>query len=136
MHSFDTKVEYSDSSDMSAPTEVLKVKSVDPEDSTVTKTPSHHLRSTRAIKTREAGMIEEGDLSFMMLYTPAVYAALKTLFLARTSKYWRVTYFDGSTLTGEGFISSLPNPTAPDDDEVTHGMKVSPTGGWDFAEAA
>lgn len=135
MHSFDTKVEYSDSDDMSDPTEVTGVKSVDPEDSTITKTPTHHLRSSGAIKTRRAGMIEEGDLSLMMLFDAAVYAALKTIFLARSNKYWRVTYFDGSTLTGEGFISSLPSPTAPDDDEVTNGMKISPTGGWTFAEA-
>jgi len=132
MHSFDTKLEVSDDVGFSSPTEITKVRSIEGGEDKATMSASHHLRSTNAIKTKDIGMLEEGARTYQILYDKTIYAALRTIYRARTAKYFRETLPDSSTLIGLGAISSIGKPTAPDDDEMMFTLEVTPTAGWDF----
>lgn len=133
-HSFGTKIEYADDAIFTSPVEVTLVQSVDSEDLNITKTPTHHLRSTNALKTRIPGLVEDGDLVAEVQYDEAKYSALATLALARTSKYWRVTLPGGSTLIGQGFITRLGRPRANDDALIVYALAVAPEAGWTFTQ--
>jgi hypothetical protein len=133
-HSYGTKLEYAADAIFTAAVEVPNVRSIDPEDVSVTKTMTHHLRSLNAIKTRIAGMIEYGDLVCEVIYDETSYDLLNVIMLSRTEKFWRVTMPGGSTLTGPGFISMLGVPRAPDDDVISNTLRVSPSGGWTFTK--
>lgn len=136
MHSFDTMLEVADDSSFAGATEILKCRSIEPDDTTVTKSNAHHLRSPDAVKTKSAGMIEEGDLSVTALFEAATYGSMRTLMYSRETKYWRETLPDGSITSGPGFVSACGRPSAPDDDEITYSFKITPTGKWDFTPAA
>lgn len=136
-HSYNTKVEYADDSGFSsALTEISYVISVSGMEQTVTKTATHYLRVTGAKKTYTPGLIDSGDLQLTCDFDGAVYDALETLLAARstTFKYFRVTYTDSGAgvLSGQGFVSMLSGPEAPDDDRVTYTVAITPSAGWTF----
>lgn len=135
MHSYGSKLEVSDDDTFSVVTEIEKVRSIEGGDDKATMSPSHHLRSQDAVKTKDIGMIEEGARNYQVVFSATAYALLRSIFKAREKKFWRETLSDGSTLTGEAGISGLGKPTAPDDDEIMHTIELTPTGGWDFTAA-
>lgn len=132
-HSYLSKFEYADDSGFSTNlTEVSNVQQLDPGDLEITAAPSHHLRSTGAVKTKEVGMIEDAPIMSDVLYDETVYAALSTIALARTKKYWRLTEPGSSTLTGQGFIKTLGRPRSPDDGMIVFRLAVQPVDKWAF----
>lgn len=132
-HSYLTKFEYADDSGFSTNlTEVSGCQMLEPGDLVITKAPTHHLRSTGAVKTRTPGMIEDNDAAADVLYDETVYGALSTLALARTLKFWRITEPGGSTLTSQGFISVLGRPRSPDDAVIVFRLSVAPVDKWAF----
>jgi hypothetical protein len=133
-HSYGGRLEYSDDALMTTPIEVTNVRTIDPEDLTITKTMTHHLRSLNAVKTRIPGMIEDGDLVCEIMFDEDKYDLLHVIAMARSEKHWRFTAPGGSTLKGPGFISVLGRPRSPDDDVITFSLRVSPTGGWAYSK--
>ena len=134
VHSFDSKLEYADDSGFSTNlVEVAGPISLEGPDRQATRVNSTVLRSTGAIKTSIAGFIDDNTVTATIAYTAAGYALLGVIFLARSTKYWRVTLLDTSKLTGPGFIQGLSGPSVPEDDRLTFTLTISPTAGWTHA---
>jgi hypothetical protein len=137
-HSYTTKLEYADNSGFSSNlTEITGVISLEGPDRQVTRVNTTHLKSTGAVKTSIPGFIDDGTISATVDYDETVYNAIETIFLARSvssAKYFRITFPDESTLTGQGFFMGMGGPSVPEDDRLTYTITICPLAGWSFAE--
>jgi hypothetical protein len=132
-HSYNTVVVYDAADTFLATVEITGVISLEGPDRQVTRTNTTHLKSTGAVKTSVPGFIDDGTMTLTCDYDETVYNAIETLLLARTSKYFRITFPDSSTLIGLGFFQSLGGPSVPEDDRLTYTVTICPSAGWAFA---
>lgn len=132
-HSYDTKLEYANDSGFStALVEITGVISIEGPDRQATRTNTTHLRSTGAVKTSVPGFIDDGMITATVDYDETKYDAIETILLARSSKYFRITFPDSSTLIGQGFFQALGGPSVPEDDRLTYTISICPLAGWSF----
>jgi hypothetical protein len=131
-HSYNTAVVYDAASDFLTSVEITGVISLEGPDRQATRVNTTHLKSTGAVKSSTIGFIDDGTITLTCDYDETIYNNIETIFLARTAKYFKITFPDSSTLTGQGYFMNLGGPSVPEDDRLTYTVGIFPSAGWVF----
>ena len=70
-------------------------------------------------KESAPGMIEPGEISFEVIYTPAGFAALYGIFGNGIIYFWKEVFADHSGFVAQGYLKKLPVETKTED-EANH----------------
>lgn len=85
-----------------------------------------------------AGMYAEGDIDLTLNYdgsSAGTANSIETAFKAGTVEVWTITYPDGSTDVGSGFIMSR-SKTVPFDDKIEQSITIKASGVWVYTDVA
>lgn len=94
--------------------------------------------STGKAKEFIAGMYAEGDIDLTLNYDGSAAGtanAIETAYKAATVEVWTITYPDGSTDAGSGFIKSR-GKAIPYDDKIEQTITIKATGQWVYTDVA
>lgn len=112
---------------------VAEVVNVDPPELETTVSDSWHLTSTAAMKTFIPGMVDPGEMAFMLRWTKAQYNTLHGLI--RTALFWKVTFPDGTTFAVGGFLKTLGAPKVAEDDTINQDCSIKASGAVTYTPA-
>lgn len=95
------------------------------------------LTSANFTETKQAAMIEPGELKLKLQYAKAIHNTLLGIFHNSTpNRDWQITLSDSSTILGTGFISEMTQtPKAVNDAVYEISLTITPTGKWTFTPA-
>ncbi len=96
------------------------------------------MESTNKAKEYIAGMYDEGPIDLTLNYdgsAAGVANSIETAYKAGTVEVWTITYADGSTDVGSGFISSR-GKAVPFDDKIEQTITIQATGVWVYTDVA
>lgn len=113
--------------------DIAEVVSTDGPHMETTVSPSWHLGSTSGVKTFLPGLVDPGELACVLRFTKAQHNTF--VGYLRSSKPWKVTLADGSTITFSGFFKTLGAPVAADDDTINCEYAIKVTGAVTFTAA-
>ena len=106
-----------------APTNLAKLKDIQPGDITDSKVDVSNHDSANRTKEYIEGWLEYSDSTAEIEFNPTDYATIAGFITSRTRKQWVITFSDGSTLVYSSAMLTKISPALPLDKEMT--MKVA-----------
>ena len=91
-----------------------------------------NMDSPDAYKEFIAGMIDAGEITFSGNYIKATFSSLKDAADGREAEEWTVTFPDGASWKGSGYVSGISG-TSPNDDKITADITIKLTGKPEFS---
>lgn len=108
---------------------IAEVVSITPPQMSKDTPDATHLGSPDGYREFISGLRDAGEVSLELNYVPsdATQALLRTDFDADTSRSYRITFPDASTITFDGFVTAL-SPSVPLDDKMALSVTLKVTG--------
>lgn len=115
-------------------TEIGEAFSITPPNPSRESTEFTHLKSPNKTREHKPGMIEPGEASLSLNYTPAARAKVDALFVAPGIQEFQIGYPDGATETFFGFLTGKPTEGGEVSGKLTLVVPIKVTGLPVYAE--
>lgn len=112
---------------------LAKISEIDPQDESVQKVPTRVMTTPSKVETYQPGWKEPGKIKCTIHFAKALISTIETTLFGVTVGY-QVTYSDGSTHQGDGYIDKKQFKT-PIDNLAVCEIEIQTTGPWTFTPA-
>lgn len=117
-------------------TEIGEAVSITPPNPTRESVEFTHLKSPNKTREHKPGMIEPGEMTVVLNYTPEARAKADALFSAAGVQEFQIGYPDGSTETISGFLTGKTTEGGEVSGKLTLNLPIKVTGLPVYAEPA
>jgi hypothetical protein len=135
-HTYGTILSYS--SNGSTYTDLADMKDVDAGEAEASNVETTHLSSPNAVREFIAGLINSGELNANFYFTKAQWNSVNTIFVGRSTYYWRLKFplISGETANSkwefQGHIQKIGRGKADEDGTIMAALVVKITGPTTF----